>query len=94
VKILSTAGAPALAPKVCLAVLNVAAGTAPEDHYQSFFLNLVDSFTPTHLLMLAQFNLQTPVKIVESPDWLKSNVSAQTAKDLLDRGLLGYRAWS
>jgi hypothetical protein len=72
------------------AVLNVAAGLAPpEDHYQTFFLSLVDSLTPTHLLMLKQFKLQTSVKILESPEWLKSNVAAQVAKDLLDRGLLG-----
>jgi hypothetical protein len=71
------------------AVLNVAAGTAPEDHYQTFFLNLVDSLTPTHILMLRQFKLQSSVRIIESPEWLKSNVASQIAKDLLDRGLIG-----
>ncbi len=35
------------------AVLNVAAGTAPSDDLQLIFLNLVDSFTPNHLRVLA-----------------------------------------
>jgi hypothetical protein len=71
------------------AVLNVAAGTAPEDHFQAFYLSLIDTLTPTHLRMLRHFKGQQSVKIIDSPEWLKSNVAAQIAKDLLDRGLLG-----
>jgi len=34
------------------AVLNVAAGTAPEEDLQLVFLNFIDTLTPTHLLTL------------------------------------------
>ena len=37
------------------AVVNSATGIAPEDDMRSFFLNLVDTFTPTHLRILRFF---------------------------------------
>jgi len=37
------------------AIVNAAVGTAPEDDMRSFFLSLVDVFTPTHLQVLRFF---------------------------------------
>jgi hypothetical protein len=71
------------------AVLNVAAGAAPEDDLQSIFLNLIDTLSPIHLRLFKQFGLKTAVLIRDAPNWLKSDVCSQAAKDLLDRGLLG-----
>jgi hypothetical protein len=70
------------------AVLNVASGTAPEEYLQSVFLNLVDSFTVTHLHLLALFNAGRQVRIADAPEWLRSGIGFQLAKELLDRGLL------
>ncbi len=73
------------------AVLNVAAGTAPDEYLESVFLQLVDSFTVYHLRLLALFNTQTQVRIADAPEWLKSGIGFQLAKELLDRGLLETR---
>ena len=70
------------------AVLSVAAGTAPEEYLQSVFLNLVDSFTVTHLRLLVLFNTRRQVRIADAPEWLKSGIGFQLAKELMDRGLL------
>jgi hypothetical protein len=71
------------------AVLNVAAGVGPDDDLQSIFVSLVDSLTPLHLRLLAQFKQQTPVRIMDAPEWLKADACPQAAKELLDRGLIG-----
>jgi hypothetical protein len=74
------------------AVLNVAAGTAPDEYLESVFLQLVDSFTVYHLRLLALFNTQRQVRIADAPEWLKSGIGFQLAKELLDRGLLETRS--
>jgi hypothetical protein len=38
--------------------------------------------------MLKQFRLQSTVRILDAPDWLKSNIAPQLANELFDRGLL------
>jgi hypothetical protein len=73
------------------AVLNVAAGSAPDKDLQSIFLSLVDSFTPLHLRVLEVFRRATPVRIVDAPAWLRKggwDICQQTATDLQVRGLL------
>ena len=71
------------------AVLNVAAGTAPDDDLQSMFLSLVDLLTPLHLRLLKQFKLRENVRIIDAPSWMKADACSQAAKELLDRGLIG-----
>jgi hypothetical protein len=71
------------------AVMNVAAGTAPNDDLQSIFLSLIDLLTPYHLRLLKQFSLQRSVRVSDAPSWLKADACSQVAKDLLDRGLIG-----
>lgn len=71
------------------AVLNVAAGSAPNEDLQSIFLNWVDRLTALHLRLLKQFSVQTAVSIQDAPAWLKADVCSQFAKELLDQGLLG-----
>lgn len=82
------------------AILNVAAGQAPEETLQSVFLNLVDSFTELHLRILKVFQAPSP-----SPDIsmgglshvLENNIPElrsrrdlydQLWKDLYSRGLV------
>jgi hypothetical protein len=43
------------------AVVNSAMGTAPEDDMRAVFLNLIDAFTPTHLLILKLFKNRASV---------------------------------
>lgn len=70
------------------AVLNVAAGTAPDEDTQSLFLALVDALTPVHLRLLRIIKEGRPVPIANAPDWLKGNHSHQAIRELLDRGLV------
>lgn len=63
------------------AVLNVAAGSAPDEDLQSIFLNLIDSFTPLHLRLLTQFSYQKQVRISDAPNWLKADVCSQARRN-------------
>ena len=68
------------------ALLNVAIGSAPSEDLQIIFLNLVDSFTPTHLQTLAFFQ-QRDAAVMKG---LRSqrDLSDQAVRDLRDRGLI------
>jgi len=70
------------------AVLNVAAGTGPDEDTQSLFLALVDALTPVHLRLLRIIKEGRTVPIGDAPDWLKGNHSHQAIRELLDRGLV------
>lgn len=65
-------------------LLNVALGHAPSDDRQLIFLNLIDSFTPTHLQVLAYRNSQHRPA---GPLGLSAELSDQAVRDLRDRGL-------
>jgi hypothetical protein len=49
------------------AVVNFAIGTAPQDDLRSVFLNLIDSFTPTHLRILKFFQNPSSVDSATVP---------------------------
>jgi hypothetical protein len=68
------------------ALLNVAAGTAPNGDVQSLFLTFVDSFTPTHIQILALFNVKEGAD--RRPFTERRDLSDQAVRDLRDRGLL------
>jgi hypothetical protein len=70
------------------AVLNVAAGTAPDEDTQSMFLALVDALTPMHLRLLWLVREGSAVPIADAPACLKGNHSHQAIRELLDRGLV------
>lgn len=58
------------------AVLNVAAGTAPDDDLQLMFFHLVDRFTPTHLAILAF--VREPGRHEPTKKWLENVMSTGT----------------
>jgi hypothetical protein len=68
------------------AVLNVAIGNAPSDDLQLIFLNFVDSFTPTHLQILALFDSKDQSGRANFTK--ERELSDQAIRDLRDRGLL------
>ncbi len=68
------------------AVLNVAAGNAPGDDQQLIFLNLIDSFTPTHLHVLHLF--QNPEAAARERLRRQRDLSDQAVRDLSNRGLI------
>ena len=70
------------------AVLDVAAGTGPDEDVQSLFLAFVDALTPVHLRLVRLIAEQRTVTIPTTPDWLKGNYCHQAIRELLDRGLV------
>ncbi len=68
------------------AVLNVAVSKAPSVDLQTIFLNLVDSFTPTHLKMLQFF--QHPETAFREEFGRQPDLSDQAVRDLNLRGLI------
>lgn len=67
------------------AVMNAVAGTAPSEDMQLIFLNLVDTFTPTHLAVLRDFQTKDHPSRVQ---YRKQRDLTQVVCDLRDRGLL------
>lgn len=67
-------------------VLNVALARAPSEDLQLVFLNLIDSFTPTHLRMLEFF--QSPDNRVRNEFRSQRDLTDQIVRDLNDRGLI------
>jgi len=71
------------------AVVNSATGVAPEDDMRSFFLNLVDTFTPTHLRILRFFqNRSTSDTSVFNRLRDKGTVADQMVFQLAQQGLI------
>jgi hypothetical protein len=68
------------------AVINVAIGNAPPEDLQMIFLNLVDSFTPTHLHVLGFFEKRDVVVLERLRSQL--DLADQAVRDLRDRGLI------
>ena len=68
------------------AVVNVAVARGPSEDLQLIFLNLVDSFTPTHLQVLAHFNLRDRSNAARFRE--QRDLTDQAVCDLRDRGLL------
>jgi hypothetical protein len=68
------------------AVLNVAAGNAPEQDMQSILLDLVDDFTPIHLQVLHFF--QAPEANVREQLARQRDLTDQVVLDLNRRGLV------
>jgi hypothetical protein len=68
------------------AVLNVALAVAPSEDLQLVFLNLVDSFTPTHLKILRFF--QHRETTVLEGFRRQRDLSDQAVRDLEGRGLI------
>jgi hypothetical protein len=68
------------------AILNVAVGKAPSDDLQLVFLNFVDSFSPTHLQILALFSSRDRSGRAAFRD--QQDLTDQVVRDLRDRGLL------
>jgi hypothetical protein len=69
------------------AVLNVAVGRSPSDDLQLIFLNLVDSFTPTHLQVLKQF-VRRDSEIITRLRERQPELIDLAVRDLRDRSLL------
>ncbi len=60
------------------AVLNVAAGRAPEEDYQAMFLNFIDTFTPWHIRILRfskEINSMAMAKGIDTTGYLAGAVS-------------------
>jgi hypothetical protein len=56
-------------------LLNVAAGTAPQDDQQLIFLHLIDRFTPHHLKVLAAFAADVfPPRFIDEIDDLRGSI--------------------
>jgi hypothetical protein len=68
------------------AVMNVAVSKAPSEDLQLIFLNLVDSFTPTHLKMLQFF--QQPEACTREEFRREGDLGDLVMRDLNDRGLI------
>jgi len=68
------------------AVLNVAVAKAPSEDMQLMFLNLVDSFTPIHLQILASIQSRNRATITHLRD--RRDEADQAICDLRDRGLI------
>jgi hypothetical protein len=68
------------------ALMNVAVAKAPSEDLQLIFLNLVDSFTPTHLKVLEHFQAKDHANITRFKD--QRDLIDQAVLDLRDRGLL------
>jgi hypothetical protein len=68
------------------AVLNVAVSKAPSEDLQLMFLNLVDTFTPMHLEILASIQSRNRATITHLRD--RRDEADQAVCDLRDRGLI------
>jgi hypothetical protein len=68
------------------AVLNIALAKAPSEDLQLIFLNLVDSFTPSHLEVLRDFQASGHPNRAEFQK--QRDLTDQVVCDLRDRGLL------
>jgi hypothetical protein len=68
------------------AVVNVALAKAPSENLQLIFLNLVDSFTPTHLLMLKHFQGRDRTGVAGFRE--QRDLTDLVIRDLREKGLL------
>jgi len=69
------------------AVLNVAIGRGPSDDLQLIFLNLINTLTPTHLLVLSQFDVRD-LEVTRNFRVRQPQLTDLVMRHLLDSGLL------
>ena len=69
-------------------LMNVATRREPNEEIQSFYLNLIDMFTPSHLRVLELFVNPRRTDMFDLPFDPDFPMFHQVVKDLMDRGLI------